>query len=111
LIIPAAHVQTANAALAFIMAGCVVGLSAANQLVLLQACTPPKEVGLAVGIYNFVGNLAGILAPVITGVALTLSGGSYTSAFVLAAVMLAASTLSYWFIVGPMREAREPVTT
>jgi MFS family permease len=111
LIIPAAYVDSANLALAFIMAGCVVGLSAANQLVLLQACAPPKEIGLAVGIYNFVGNVAGILAPLITGFAIKMSGGSYTSAFVLAAVMLAASTLSYWFIVGPMRERHEPVTS
>lgn len=110
LIIPAAHVDNANVALALIMGGCLVGLSAANQLLLLQACSPPKKIGLAVGVYNFVGNIAGILAPPITGLAIKLSGGSYTSAFVLAAVMLAASVLSYWLIVGPMRERREPVT-
>jgi len=86
-------------------------LSAANQLVLLQGCTPPKEIGLAVGVYNFVGNMAGIVQPLITGLVIKLSGGSYTLAFVLAAVMLAASTLSYWFVVGPMRERREPVTS
>jgi MFS family permease len=103
-IIPAAWVQGANVALLLIMGGCLVGLSTANQLVLLQSCTPPKEVGLAVGIYNFVGNIAGILSPIITGFIIKFSGGSYTAAFVLAAVMLAASTLSYWFIVGPMRE-------
>ena len=106
LIIPAAHVDSANAALAFIMLGCVVGLSGPNQLVLLQGCAPPEKIGLAVGVYNFVGNIAGILAPVITGIVIKMSGGSYTSAFVLAAVMLAASTLSYWFIVGPMRQRK-----
>jgi dipeptide/tripeptide permease len=58
-----------------------------------------------------VGNIAGILAPLITGVAIKLAGGSYTSAFVLAAVMLAASTLCYWFMVGPLKERREPVTS
>ena len=63
------------------------------------------------GIYNFVGNVAGILAPIITGFIIKFSGGSYTAAFVLAAVMLAASTLSYWFIVGPMQERREPLTS
>lgn len=104
-IVPAAWVQSANVALMLIMGGCIVGLSAANQLVLLQSCTPPKDVGLAVGIYNFVGNIAGIISPIITGFIIKFSGGSYTAAFVLAAVMLAASTLSYWFIVGPMRQA------
>ena len=111
LIIPAAFVTSANTALLLIMGGCLVGLSAPNQLVLLQSCTPPKEIGLAVGVYNTVGNIAGILAPLITGFVIKSSGGSYTSAFVLAAVMLAASTLCYWFIVGPLRERREPVTS
>jgi MFS family permease len=111
LIIPAAYVTNANTALLLIMGGCLVGLSAPNQLVLLQSCTPPKEIGLAVGVYNTVGNLAGILAPLITGFVIKHSGGSYTSAFVLAAVMLAASTLCYWFIVGPLRERREPITS
>jgi MFS family permease len=104
LIIPAAHVDSAKAALLLIMGACFVGLSAANQLVLLQGCTPPKQVGLAVGVYNTVGNIAGILTPLITGYIIKVTG-SYTPAFVLAAVMLALSQLSYWFIVGPMRES------
>ena len=74
-----------------------------SDAVLLQGCTPPKEIGLAVGVYNFVGNMAGIVQPLITGLVIKLSGGSYTMAFIVAAVMLAASTLSYWFVVGPMR--------
>jgi ACS family D-galactonate transporter-like MFS transporter len=111
LIIPAAYTTSKDLALLLIMGGCLVGLSAANQLVLLQSCTPPKEIGLAVGIYNFVGNMAGIVQPLVTGLVIKLSGGSYTLAFVLAGVMLATSTLSYWFIVGPMRERpRDPLT-
>jgi len=105
LIIPAAHATSANTALLLIMGACLVGLSASNQLVLLQGCTPPRDLGLAVGVYNFVGNIAGILAPLVTGLVIKLSGGSYTPAFVLAAVMLAASSLSYWFIVGDLRTA------
>jgi nitrate/nitrite transporter NarK len=102
LIIPAAYTTSKDVALLLIAGGCLVGLSAANQLLLLQGCTPAKQIGLAVGIYNFVGNLAGIVQPLVTGVVIKLSGGSYTAAFIVAAVMLAASTLSYWFIVGPM---------
>ena len=89
-----------------IMGACIVGLSTANQLVLLQGCTPPNEVGLAVGVYNFVGNIAGVIAPVATGLVIKLSGGSYTPAFVLAAVMIAASQFSYWFLVAPVPDRR-----
>ncbi|HXJ56486.1 MAG TPA: MFS transporter [Verrucomicrobiae bacterium] len=109
LIIPAAYTTNKNVALVLIACGCLVGLSTANQLVLLQGCTPPKEIGLAVGVYNFVGNLAGVMGPVITGAVIMLSGGSYTLAFIVPAVMMAASSLAYWFIVGPMREQNAAV--
>jgi nitrate/nitrite transporter NarK len=107
LIIPAAYATSKDIAVVLISGGCLVGLSAANQLLLLQGCTPPKQLGLAVGVYNFVGNIAGVLGPVITGVVIRLSGGSFTTAFIVAAVMLAASILSYWFIVGPMKARPE----
>jgi MFS transporter, ACS family, D-galactonate transporter len=102
LLIPAAQASEAKVALAFLMAGCLVGLSTANQLVILQNCAPPAQIGLWVGIYNFVGNLAGIAAPTITGILIERTG-SYTPAFVLAAVMIAAGQLAYWFIVGPLQ--------
>ena len=102
LLIPAANASSAEMTLALIMGGCLVGLSAANQLVILQNCAPPEQVGLYVGIYNFVGNLAGIIAPITTGF-LIKSTGSYTPAFVVAAVMIAAGQLSYWFIVGKLK--------
>ena len=112
LVIPAAATSSPDVALMLIAGSCMVGLSGANQLLLLQACAPSKQVGLAVGIYNFVGNMAGIVAGIMNGYVILWSGGSYTSAFVVAAVMLAASTLSYWFIVGPMREPpRESLTS
>jgi nitrate/nitrite transporter NarK len=111
LIIPAALATSKDFALFTIAGGCLVGLSTANQLLLLQGCTPPRQIGLAVGIYNFVGNMAGIVQPLITGWVIKLSGGSYTTAFIVAAVMLAASSLSYWFVVGPMRQRPEPVTS
>jgi MFS transporter, ACS family, D-galactonate transporter len=106
LIIPAERAGSDVTALLLIMGGCLVGLSTANQLVLLQSCTPPKQLGLAVGVYNTVGNTAGILTPIIIGHVIKWSGGSYTMGFVTAAVMLAVSQLSYWFIVGPLRDRR-----
>jgi len=110
LIIPAAYTSNKDVALLLITGGCLVGLSTANQLVLLQGCTPPRQIGLAVGIYNFVGNLAGMVGPLITGAVIKLSGGSYTTAFMLPAIMLAVSTLAYWIIVGPMRDTKHDIT-
>ncbi len=102
LLIPAARVSRANAALAFIVGGCLVGLSTPNMLVILQSCAPAQEVGVWVGVYNTVGNIAGILAPIVTGIVIKVTG-SYTPAFVLAAVMIALGQLSFWFIVGKLK--------
>src|SRR5438094_2119225 len=104
LIIPAAYTTSNDLALLLIARVGLVGLSAANELVLLQGCTSPKEVGLAVGVYNSVGNIAGMLQPLVTGFVIKLSG-SYTPAFIVAAAMLAASSLSYWYIVGELKNA------
>ncbi|MHB8519622.1 MAG: MFS transporter [Limisphaerales bacterium] len=101
-LIPAARVADAKAAFALLLAASLVGLSTGNLLVILQSCAPPRDIGLWTGIYNFVGNIAGILAPIVTGF-LIVKTGSYSAAFVLAAVMLAAGQLCYWLIVGELK--------
>ena len=106
LLIPAAKVESADAALAYIMGGCLVGLGAGNLQVILQSCAPPNEVGLWTGIENFIGNLAGVIAPIATGYIIKLTG-SYTPAFILAALVLVFGLLAYWFIVGKL-EPPEP---
>ena len=106
LLIPASQVTNSNAAIAFIIGGCLVGLSTANMLVILQHSAPAHQVGLWTGIYNCVGNVAGILAPLLTGFIINWTG-SYTPAFVLAAVAIAAGQFSFWFIVGPLPSRRQ----
>jgi MFS family permease len=103
LLIPAARAANPGVAIMFMMFGCLVGLSTANQLVILQACAPAQSTGLWTGIYNFAGNVAGILAPLCTGFLIQWTH-SYTPAFVLAAIMVAAGQFSYWFLVGDIRQ-------
>ena len=102
LLIPAARVNSPGAAVALIIGGCLVGLSTGNLLVILQSCSPPAEVGLWTGVYNFVGNVAGIVSPLITGL-LIQKTGSYTPPFVLAAALIAVGPLAFWFIVGELK--------
>ena len=102
LLIPAARVNSPAAAVALIVAGCLVGLATGNLLVILQNCAPRAEVGLWTGVYNFVGNIAGILSPLITGF-LIAKTGSYTPPFVLAASLIAVGPLAFWFIVGDVK--------
>jgi nitrate/nitrite transporter NarK len=104
LLIPAARVADASTAILLIIGGSLVGLATGNLLVILQACAPPDEVGVWTGVENFVGNLAGILAPIVTGLLISWTG-SYRPGFALAAGVLLAGSLSYWLIVGKLRPA------
>jgi len=103
LLVPASRVTGAGAAVALIIGGCFVGLATANLLVVLQACAPRHEIGLWTGVYNTVGNLAGILSPILTGVLIERTG-SYTPPFLLAAALIAVGPLAFWFIVGDLPE-------
>lgn len=104
-LLPAAWASSANSALWFLMASCLVGLSTANQLAVLQSCAPHGQIGFWTGIYNFIGNIAGVLAPLITGALITWTH-SYTPGFVLAGVLIALGQLSYWFLVGKVGATR-----
>jgi MFS transporter, ACS family, D-galactonate transporter len=101
-VIPAAWAENTGTAVALIILGSFVGLATANILVILQGCAPRGEVGVWTGAENFAGNLAGVLAPLVTGFLISVTG-SYRPAFALGALILLAGILSYWLIVGEMR--------
>jgi MFS family permease len=106
LLIPAARAQSAQAALALIVGGSLVGFSTGNLIVILQSCAPPEQVGIWTGFENFSGNLGGILAPLATGFLIARTG-SYFPGFALAALVLVTGLLAYWFIVGELRPVGE----
>jgi len=107
LMIPAAITQSAEVAVGLIIGAGLVGLSTANQLVIVQSCAPPDEVGVWTGFLNFAGNIGGITAPLITGFLIAWTG-SFVSAFVLGPVLLVSGLLAYWFIVGQIGFTKEP---
>ena len=106
LLIPAARVESANAAILLIMGASLVGLSTGNLLTILQDCAPPNDVGIWTGVENFAGNVAGSIAPLTTGFLISWTG-SYFPGFALAAVTLVAGLLAYWFIVGPLPDRKK----
>jgi MFS transporter, ACS family, D-galactonate transporter len=105
LLIPAAWVESAQTAVILIIGGSLVGLASANIMVILQGCAPHDEIGVWTGVENFVGNLAGALAPLATGFLISRTG-SYRPGFALAVFILLAGIFSYWFLVGNMRSRR-----
>jgi MFS transporter, ACS family, D-galactonate transporter len=102
LVIPAARVHSPLEALGFLMGGSLVGLASGNLFAIIQCCAPPDEVGTWTGVENFAGNIGGVLAPFLTGVLIARTG-TYLPGFVLAAVVLVAGILAYWFVVGKLR--------
>ncbi len=107
-LIPASRVSDSGTAVVLIIGGSLVGLATANLLVILQTCAPPDEVGIWTGVYNFAGNMAGILAPLVTGFLIAWTG-SYRPAFMLAPLVLLAGLLCIWLIIG--REKSRPASS
>jgi ACS family D-galactonate transporter-like MFS transporter len=106
LLIPASRVQSAGTAVFLLAGASLVGLATGNLLVILQCCAPQEDVGLWTGFENFAGNLAGVLAPLLTGVLISRTG-SYAPGFGLAVVVLLAGIFCYWFIVENF-DSRQP---
>jgi MFS transporter, ACS family, D-galactonate transporter len=98
LLLPASRVEGANTAVFLIAGASLVGLSTGNLLVILQACAPHEDIGLWTGFENFFGNIAGALAPLLTGFLISRTG-SYAPGFGLAAGILLAGIFCYGFIV------------
>jgi MFS family permease len=102
LLIPAALVGNLTASIVLLAGGSLVGLSSPNILVAFQACAPPDEVGMWMGFGNFVGNIGGVLSPLVTGILISKTG-SYVPGFALAPIILVAGLLAFWFIVGELK--------
>jgi len=108
LMIPAAFVSGLTACMFLLGGASMAGLAGANQLVVFQSCAPPDEVGRWMGMGNFIGNLGGVLSPLVTGLLIS-STGSYAPGFVLASIILLAGIFAYGLIVGEMKPPMKPV--
>src|SRR5207248_10948934 len=100
-LVPAMSSRSPQAAIALVIGGSLVGLATGNLIVILQCCASPEQVGIWTGDENFGGNVAGIIAPLATGLLIDRTG-SYLPGFALGPAVLLAGLLSYWFIVGDL---------
>ena len=76
----------------------VLGLASPGVFAIPQIMAGPTATGRWVGVQNTCGNLAGILAPAITGV-LVDATGSFTSAFALASLVNVLGVVGWVFIL------------
>lgn len=68
---------------------------------------PKGGVGTIGGIMNFVNNLMGVAAPIVTGY-IVGSTDSFTNAFLIAGVILAIGIVSFVFVMGRIETIEEP---
>lgn len=101
-ILPAALVSSLYAALFFLAISYSSLAIAATAIWSLPADVAPssRHVASIGGIQNFASNIAGIISPFLFGYLLDMFGGSYTPAFLMAAIMAVVGAFSYAFIVG-----------
>jgi len=79
------------------------GVSSSNIWAITQTLAGPQAAGRWTGFQNFVGNLAGVVAPAVTGLVLERTGHFYWAFGILTAVALAGTT-SWVFLVGPVEQ-------
>jgi len=86
-----------------------LGLFTSNVWAITQTLAGPRAAGTWTGIQNAIGNLGGVISPVLTGVVVGWTG-SYYLAFAMASAMLVFGATSYLILVreiGPLRWSAE----
>jgi len=77
------------------------GVTASNLWAITQTLAGPLATGRWTGFQNFIGNLAGIVPPAVTGLVLQRTGHFYWAFAIVAAVDLAGAA-SWFFLVVPI---------
>jgi len=88
---------------ALALTGTFLGISVCNSWAISQMLAGPRMVGRWIGVQNFAGNLAGAVAPALTGFLLGRTG-SYYWPFLITGVVAWIGGLSWWFVVGRLDE-------
>jgi ACS family D-galactonate transporter-like MFS transporter len=84
-----------------VLTGAFLGISVCNSWAISQMLAGPRMVGRWIGVQNFVGNLGGAIAPILTGFLLDRTHSFYWP-FVITAVVAWIGGVSWWFVVGPL---------
>jgi MFS family permease len=83
------------------MAGCGIclGIVMTPLYATVQSLAGPAATGRWMGVQNFFGNIAGVVAPVVTGIVIDRTGG-FSLAFLIAAVVALLGMVAYGVLVG-----------
>jgi len=109
LVIPAALVESSAVSIGCLLAASLSGIACGNMLAVPKISAPDDQVALWTGVQNCIGNIGGVLAPVVTGY-LIWRTASYVPAFFVVAAILVVGASAYLFLVprlaGPEESSR-----
>jgi nitrate/nitrite transporter NarK len=86
------------AIVALLISSMAMGLGGLNLYTIAQTLAGARAAGKWMGIQNAIGNLAGIVAPVVTGVLVDWTG-RYSLGFLLAGLVAIAGAASWFLLV------------
>src|SRR6266496_3067174 len=99
LMLPAALVTDSWFGSGFLIASCVsLGIFTSNVWAITQTLAGPEAAGKWTGIQNFIGNLGGVISPIVAGLIVEQTR-SFFLAFAAAAVILVLGAGCYLFLV------------
>lgn len=90
--------STLALALWLVLAGIGTALISTNLYALAQMFAGPRAAGSWIGIQNAIGNVSGIIGPIVTGLIVDRLGG-YNYAFAVAAAVCGFGILWWWLVV------------
>jgi MFS family permease len=85
-----------------LVAGVFGGIGGANSYCISQMYAGPEAAGRWVGVMNGIGNLSGVVGPILTGVLIQRTG-SYFSAFVVSAIIVGLGAIWWSFAMPRVR--------
>jgi MFS family permease len=104
IILPVCVVRDETTSIALLILTCLsYGLYSSNLFAITQTLAGPRAAGTWTGFQNGFGNLAGVVAPWVTGWVVQETGQFYW-AFVVAAAVVVASAAIFIFAIGPVRQ-------
>ena len=99
LMLPASMAESDTLSLGLFFAACfALGLTTANHWAVTQTMAGPLAAGKWTGMQNAFGNIAGVIAPLVTGIIVEKTGSFYL-AFVAVAVVVVLGAASFVFVI------------
>ena len=103
IMLPAVLIKDNNTAMVVLMvASLCFGFYSSNLWAITQTRAGPVASGKWTGMQNGIGNLAGVVAPTVTGIVVDKTG-EFFLAFVAAGVVSILGAACFWFVVGPVK--------